>query len=136
VAHRMPAEVTNFKQICDKEEESGIRKSGRRTPGNVGWGAGGEAIAREVVEAAQAPLPSLNSAGVYVPVSKKKALAAMVLKTRGLPSRAVGRGVCVCVCVCARACTRARASEECRHVRAASVVRCWTHGHAHGPATR
>ena len=84
--------MTSFKQICDKEEESGVRKSGRR----LGQGQGGpedKTPAALAADAGMTPKPSLNSAGIYVPSSKKKAMPALLRTTHGLPARAVAAAV-------------------------------------------
>ena len=83
---RTLAEVTAFKRVCDKEEESGVRKSGRRRAVE----ADDDADRAEAPGGEEAvPVPSINSGGMYVAASKKRAMNAMVVTTRGLPSRAV-----------------------------------------------
>jgi len=57
--------------------------------------------------------PSLNSAGIYVPSSKKKAMPALLKTTHGLPSRAVAAAL--------------------THTHAHTHAHSHTHSHSHPP---
>ena len=81
---RTLAEVVGFKQTCEKEE-SGVRKSGRRR----GLGDGGEEEAGAEFEDKPTRKSELNSAGMYLPASKKKGMPALILTTRGLSTKAL-----------------------------------------------
>ena len=84
---RTLAEVTAFKRVCDKEEESGVRKSGRRRAVE----ADDDADRAEAPGGEEAvPVPSINSGGMYVAASKKRAMNAMT-PTWGISTWMCGR---------------------------------------------